>query len=74
MKRPQISQDKIFWELASHNGKLAMSSLRHRMKIKQKDLDSTIDDLVNQGRGKGSELADDKRGQSKQLIALIGLC
>ncbi|MCJ7444952.1 MAG: hypothetical protein MUO26_10555 [Methanotrichaceae archaeon] len=71
MIRPQSLQDKILWELASHNGKLTRSSLRRRMKIKQANLDPILDDLVNQRKIKRSESGVDKRGRPKQTITLI---
>ncbi len=71
MIRPQSLQDKILWELASHNGRLTKSSLRHRMKIKQADLDSLLDELVDQGKIKRSEMRANKRGRPKQTIILI---
>ncbi|MCJ7445526.1 MAG: MarR family transcriptional regulator [Methanotrichaceae archaeon] len=71
MIRPQSPQDKILWELASHNGKLTRSSLRRRMKIKQADLDPILDELADQGKITRSEFGADKRGRPKQTITLI---
>ncbi|MCJ7444821.1 MAG: MarR family transcriptional regulator [Methanotrichaceae archaeon] len=67
----KCQQDKILWELANHNGKLTWTSLRRRMKIKQADLDSIVDELVDQGKIKRSEIGADKRGRPKQTITLI---
>ncbi|MCJ7444697.1 MAG: MarR family transcriptional regulator [Methanotrichaceae archaeon] len=71
MEHTRSTQDKILWELASHNGRLTKSSLRHRMTIKQSDLDSLLDELAEQGKIKRTESGADKRGRPKQTITLI---
>jgi DNA-binding HxlR family transcriptional regulator len=71
MEHTQSTQDKILWELANNRNKLTRSVLRRSVGIRYADLDPILEELERDGKIRRTEQGVDKKGISRQIIALI---